>query len=275
MAIVEKEGYQFGAIDRTGKLVIPFSVGRLYDFNDGLAIKNNNFEYVNSDYDPTGLWGFVDKTGQMVIPQEWSWAEPFYEDLACVKSKEGKYGFIDKSGKLSIDCTYESVQNFHEGFAAFSIPTQKDNLFEMSFIDKTGYQATRKHYNIVRDFKEGLAAVAQIENYGADDEVYKFGFVDKNFNLVIPIQNDLTSAGGSFYKYFSFSDGLCPTSKGFIDKKGKLVISFAPYSAMKIEPFENGRTLVTLYDSKTDTYRNKLMDKSGKILWQSVPNISR
>lgn len=274
LAIVEKEGYQFGAIDRTGKLVIPFSVGRLYDFKDGLAIKNNNSEYVDDYSENTGLWGFVDKTGKMVIPQEWSWAEPFSEDLAAVKNKEGKYGFIDKLGKLSIDCNYQSVQKFSEGFAAITIPTSKDSSFVMSFIDKTGYQATRKQYNIVRDFKEGLAAVAKTDDLGGDNEVYQFGFVDKNFNLVIPIQNDKTTAGGYYQKYFSFSEGLCPTSKGFIDKKGKLVISFSPYSAMEIEPFENGLSLVTLYDSKTDTYRNKLMDKTGKILWQSEPNIS-
>jgi hypothetical protein len=274
LAIVEKEGYQFGAIDKTGKLVIPFSVGRLYDFNNGLAIKNNNSEYVNEDYDPTGLWGFMDKTGNMVIPQEWFWAEPFYEDLAAVKGKNGKYGFIDKTGKLVIDCNFIHVKNFSEGFAAISIPSNKDNLFEMTFIDKTGYQATRKQFSLVQDFKEGLASVAKIENYNQDNEVYKFGFVDKNFNVVIPMQHDRFFSNLS-YQHFSFSEGLCPTSKGFINKKGKLVISFAPYSAMNIDSFQNGRALVKLYDSKTDTYRSKLIDKSGKILWQSVPNINR
>lgn len=274
LAIVEKEGYQFGAIDRTGKLVIPFSVGRLYDFNDGLAIKNNNSEYVDEYNEPTGLWGFMDKTGKLVIPQEWSWAEPFHEGLAAVKNKEGKYGFIDKTGKLTIDCDFIHVKNFSDGFAAVSISTDKDNLFEMTFIDKMGYQITEKSYNIVQDFKEGLACVAIIENYNEDNEVYKFGFIDTNFNLVIPIEHERNFSDFT-YQDFSFSEGLCPTSKGFINKKGELVISFEPYSAMNIKPFENGLAVVSLYDLKTNTYRNKLINKSGKVLWQSVPNRNR
>ncbi len=272
LAIVEKEGYQFGAIDQAGKLVIPFSVGRLYDFNDGLAIKNNNSEFVDEYSDNTGLWGFIDKTGKMVISQEWSWAEPFFEDLAAVKNKDGKYGFIDKSGKLVIGCTYQEVQNFSEGFAVVSLPANKDGFFDKTFIDKTGYQATQKHFNEALDFKEGMAAVAKIEDFGGDNEMYSFGFVDKNFNLVIPFQNNKTTAGAYYKRYFTFYEGLCPTPKGFINKKGKLVISFGPNSASEIQPFENGRTIVKLYDKKTNTYRSKLIDKTGKILWQSVPN---
>jgi hypothetical protein len=273
LAIVEKEGYQFGAIDQTGKLVIPFSVGRLYDFKDGLAIKNNNTEYVDDYADYTGLWGFMDKTGKMVIPQEWSWAEPFSEDLAVVKNKAGNYGYIDKTGKLTIDCKYHFAKNFAEGFAVVTVSGDSNNsgVYGMTFIDKTGYQATRKQFDEVRDFKEGLAAVFKIIEIEEGDNYSKFGFVDKNFNLIIPMQK-LPSING---EYFSFSEGLCSTPAGFLNKKGKLVISFAPYSALKIEPFQNGRALVTLYDSKTDTHRYKLMDKKGKILWQSVPNVNR
>jgi hypothetical protein len=273
LAIVEKEGYEFGAIDRTGKLVIPFSVGRLYDFKDGLAIKNNNTEYVDDYADYTGLWGFMDKTGKMVIPQEWSWAEPFSEDLAVVKNKAGNYGYIDKTGKLTIDCKYHFAKSFVDNFAVVTVSGDSNNsgVFGMTFIDKTGYQATRKQFDEVRDFKEGLAAVFKIIEIEEGDNYSNFGFVDKNFNLVIPMQK-LPSING---EYFSFSEGLCSTPAGFLNKKGKLVISFAPYSAMNIESFQNGRALVKLYDSKTDTYRSKLMDKSGKILWQSAPNISR
>jgi hypothetical protein len=272
LAIVEKEGYQFGAIDRTGKLVIPFSVGRLYDFNNGLAIKNNNTEYVDDYSENTGLWGFMDKTGKLVIPQEWSWAEPFYEDLAAVKNKEGKYGFINKEGKLIIECAFKYVQNFSDGFAKIFLPSKIEGFSDISFIDKTGKRVTKKQYSEAQNFKEGLAAVAEINDPENDFEMLKFGFIDTNFNLVIPIQNKRTTAYGTFLKYFSFSDGLCPTSKGFINKNGKLVISFAPFTAMNIEPFENGVAVVALYDSKTKTYRNKLIDKSGKVLWQSVPN---
>jgi hypothetical protein len=274
LAIVEKEGYQFGAIDRNGKLVIDFSVGRLYDFNDGLAIKNNNIEFVD-DYDGnTGLWGCVDKTGQMVIEQQWSWIEPFSEDLAVVKNKEGNFGYIDKTGKLTIACTYHFAESFTDGFAVVTVPGDSKNsgVFGMTYIDKTGYQATRKQFDEVRNFKDGLAAVFKIFEVEEGDNTSKFGFLDKNFNLVIPMQN-LAEHNNNYNKdFFTFSEGLCLTSTGFIDTKGKQVISFAPNLAVGKASFENGRVVVALYDPKTETYRNTLMDKTGKILWQSLPN---
>ena len=274
LAIVEKEGYQFGAIDRNGKLVIPFSVGRLYDFNDGLAIKNNNTEFVDDYEGNTGLWGCVDKTGQMVIEQQWSWIEPFSEDLAVVKNKEGNFGYIDKTGKLTIECTYHFAESFSEGFAVVTVPGDSKNsgVFGMTFIDKTGYQATRKQFDEARNFKGGLAAVFKIFEVEEGDNTSKFGFLDKNFNLVIPMQ-DLAEHNNNYNKdFFTFSEGLCLTSTGFLDKKGKQVISFAPNLAVGTASFENSRVVVALYGPKTDTYRNKLMDKTGKVLWQSVPN---
>ena len=274
LAIVEKEGYQFGAIDRTGKLVIPFSVGRLYDFNDGLAIKNNNTEFVDDYEGNTGLWGFVDKTGQMVIEQQWSWIEPFSESLAVVKNKEGNFGYIDKTGKLTIDCTYHFAESFADGFAVVTVPGDSKNsgVFGMTFIDKTGYQATRKQFDEARNFKDGFAAVFKIFEVEEGDNTSKFGFLDKNFNLVIPMQ-DLAEHNNNYNKdFFTFSEGLCLTSTGFIDTKGKQVISFAPNLAVGTASFENGQAVVALYSPKTDTYRNKLMDKTGKVLWQSVPN---
>ncbi len=271
LAIVHKEGNQFGAIDRTGKLVIPFSVGKLSDFKDGLAVKNNYTAFVDKNSEQTGLFGFMDKTGKMIIPQEWSWAEPFSDGLAAVKNKEGKYGFIDKSGKIAIDCSFLAVNDFSEGIATVYLEPKKDGFSEMTFIDKTGYQATRKKYAIAQNFKNGLAAVAKIDNSENEDKATEFGFVDKNFNLVIPFQMDIT-ASAAFKKYFWFSDGLCPTSKGFINKKGKLVIPFTPFTIVKIAPFENNRAKVFLYNPKTYKYYYRLIDKMGKKIWQSVPN---
>ena len=44
-------------------------------------------------------YGFIDKSGKMVIEPQFDNAEPFSEGLAQVE-KDGKLGFIDKSGKV-------------------------------------------------------------------------------------------------------------------------------------------------------------------------------
>lgn len=272
MAIVEKPGYQFGAIDKTGKLVVPFSVGKLNNFKNGLAIKGNKKEYVDDYAEDTGLWGFMDKSGNFVVKQEWSWLSNFSEGLAAVKNKQKKWGFIDRSGKLIIPCIYESVSSFSEGFSAVTLPANKDKEM-MTFIDKTGKRATSLEFDVVRDFVDGMAAVVKITKQGEEDELYQFGFIDKNFKLVIPIEHRKASSIGYFLQYFSFSEGLCPTSKGYINKAGKLVISFPEFELVEYEPFNKGTALITVYFAEST--RDYLIDKTGKILWKSGPHSLR
>jgi hypothetical protein len=46
--------------------------------------------------------GFIDKTGKLVIPCEYTCAEGFCEGIVSVM-KGGKIGFIDKEGKSTFD----------------------------------------------------------------------------------------------------------------------------------------------------------------------------
>ncbi len=266
MAIVEKPGYLFGAIDKTGKLVVPFTVGKLNDFINGLAIKGNNKEYVDSYAEETGLWGFMDKTGKMVVNQEWSWVNNFSEGLAPVQNKQKKWGFINAAGKLVIPCTYESAGAFSEGFSAVTISLGKDKEM-MTFIDKTGKRATSQEFDVARDFVDGMAAVVKITKSGEEDEDYRFGFIDKNFKLVVPIEHHKANSIGYYLQYFSFKEGLCPTEKGYINKAGKLVISFPDLKNVSYEPFSNGTALITVYFEESS--KDYLIDKTGKILWKS------
>ena len=46
----------------------------------------------------------TDASAQMT---EWKSVESFHEGLACVKDANGKWGYIDKTGKLVIPCKWE------------------------------------------------------------------------------------------------------------------------------------------------------------------------
>ena len=43
-------------------------------------------------------YGFIDKSGKVVIEPQFDYAEPFSEGLACLE-KDGKLGYLDKNGK--------------------------------------------------------------------------------------------------------------------------------------------------------------------------------
>jgi hypothetical protein len=58
----------------------------VYGFYEGLAKVKLN-----------GKYGYVDKTGNEVVPPKYQWVEPFHEGLAQVKLNS-KWGLVDKKG---------------------------------------------------------------------------------------------------------------------------------------------------------------------------------
>ncbi len=93
-------------------------------------------------------WGYIDRTGKIVIKPQFDYANYFYEGLAVVLNDKqelldgslvvGKYGYIDKKGKVVIKPQFEEVENFVDGLAAVYGETRYSDLgHEYSIL--TGY----------------------------------------------------------------------------------------------------------------------------------------
>lgn len=111
----DKDNECWGFMDKTGNFVISLDQGVHGDtFREGLALISKSGYPI----------GYIDKTGKQVITLEegaYKQAEPFYEGLARVR-KDKSYGFIDTTGKLVIPCEYTSCyENFSEGL----VPAKK------------------------------------------------------------------------------------------------------------------------------------------------------
>ena len=65
-------------------------------------------------------WGYIDKSGKVVIEPQFDSADDFSEGLAKVK-KDGKRGYIDKIGKVVIEPQFDEVWDFSEGLATVAI----------------------------------------------------------------------------------------------------------------------------------------------------------
>jgi hypothetical protein len=61
-------------------------------------------------------WGFIDKTGKVIVTPKYDDAMSFSEGLARVLLN-GKVGLIDKTGKEIVPPKYDEVRDFHEGLA--------------------------------------------------------------------------------------------------------------------------------------------------------------
>ena len=182
-----------------------------------------------------GKYGYIDKTGNIVVPFKYDRAWNFSEGLARVM-KDGKRGFIDKTGKEIVPCIYDSASGFYEGLAQ----VMKDG--KRFFIDKTGREVISCEYDSAGIFIEGFV---RVEKEG------KWGYIDKTGREVIPsIYEDVG---------WSFSEGLSWVKKdgkyGYVDTTGKEITSFI-YD--RVEPFIEGLAVV----EKDGKYG--YIDKTGK-----------
>src|SRR6266446_6978267 len=199
-----------------------------------------------------GKFGFIDRTGKVVIPIQFDSANNFHEGLALV-TMSGKKAFIDMTGKTVFNAAYDIVNDFSEGLAAVNIGQKRipnigliSNPGKWGYLDRTGKLVIPLKFTHAEDFSEGLAAVTDGD---------RGGFIDHSGNMIFEAPLDVTlgfheGVAGvllrgtiTFFdrigkrlpiaadygpKSSSFSEGLVPISAkgkwGFVDQTGKLVI---------------------------------------------------
>ena len=138
-------------------------------------------------------WGYIDKTGRLIIPFKFDAADDFSEGLAAVEIKE-KTGYIDKTGKFVIPPRFLSGFPFSSGMALVVIRRfEKDKLHmnQLGYIDRSGKLVIQRQEALDSKslhvtyqelfFSEGLVRVEQND---------KVGFIDKAGRQVIPPRYD-------------------------------------------------------------------------------------
>ncbi|MEO0968917.1 MAG: WG repeat-containing protein [Cyanobacteria bacterium J06639_18] len=292
----------YGYIDRNGQEVIKAQYKYAFSFSEGLAsvsgVKDNEpprkifintrgetaFE-LPSDVDKyndsfkEGLlpvrinnrWGYIDKTGKMVIEPKYDEAWSFSQGLARVGIKTGKteftgwiaepvveiiaHGYIDKTGKFIIEPEYREAYHFSsEGLA---LVNKNGSWNDLQVIDKNNKVITKvsicgeKNY---KGYSEGLLA-ARI-----DTGTFRrsCGFIDVKGETVIKPKFD---------EVLAFNEGLAGVKVGdkwgFIDKKGTIVIE-PQYDT--VDFFENGLALV----EKKPLVPKAYINREGKYVWKNI-----
>ncbi|MBK9153453.1 MAG: WG repeat-containing protein [Chloracidobacterium sp.] len=103
---------------------------------------------------------FIDRNQKVAIDAgSFHSARSFADGLAAVMTEDGLWGFIDRSGRLVIEPIFAEARDFSEGKAAVKLPGRLP-IFESSkwmFIDKTGQVQFETDFDIVYDFSESYA----------------------------------------------------------------------------------------------------------------------
>ena len=173
-----------------------------------------------------GKWGYINRSGEVVIKAQFDSAEPFAEGLAFVRypprkkpSKPGELvegmGYIDQTGKVVIELDgplHLNGESFSEGLTKYwTWDAGKGNLY--GYIDTSGKIQIKARFTDAWSFVDGLAAVCI--------EWQKCGFINKAGDFVIEPKYRVTMA---------FSEGLALAGLeeylkiGFVNKSGEMVI---------------------------------------------------
>lgn len=103
-------------IDKEPLIAVEKKEYTLSVFVFALEYYEDNLPHFWDDWFYKPQYGFVDKTGKIVIDFQFEDAKDFSDGLAVVKVN-GKYGYIDKSGKMVIEPQFDYANSFKNGFA--------------------------------------------------------------------------------------------------------------------------------------------------------------
>jgi len=197
-------------INEKGETVFTLEAKYVYNFQSDMA-KVKKYTLIGNRL-KIG-YGYIDKTGKVVIECNLKDAKDFDADVTWVKFKnQDYYSLIDKKGNIIPTKNYKKVGSFYS--------TQKDicAVYEndkMGFIDATGKEIIPCKYIGSSYFSEGLACVCDYNSVKGE-----YGFIDKKGKEIIPLK--FIQSGTS-----SFHNGLARAQiygkTVLIDKKGKIV----------------------------------------------------
>ncbi|MFB8793797.1 MAG: WG repeat-containing protein [Microcoleus sp.] len=256
---------KYGLIDKTGKYRLKPSFDYIQDpdsqgisalvaeFKEGLMRvgvvdescpkKNDTSDYVKKKF------GFIDRTGKIVIPLKFESVGDFYNGRAVAlfrtgttaktcDAKGGKYGYIDRTGEVVIPPQFDEASDFSEGLAAVTIGKKS------GYIDVSGKFVINEP-----KFSEGLAIVRSRDNG-------LYGYINKTGKFVIPPRFSFTLGFNNGWAIVEING-----KRGMIDKTGKYIIEPKFDS---VTTFSEGLAIVGVHENGEQKYG--YVDQTGKIV---------
>lgn len=183
-----------------------------------------------------GKWGYINKKGEMVIPPKFEDAGDFFSDRAFVQEEEnGLYGYINRKGKYVIAPQFRKAKPFSNGLAIVEIDWQ-----EPKCIDRTG----KVMFDAISYDNDFISL--DIENFSSNLASFRYyrdkiGYIDRegkvvikpNFRRITPFYGDIAFASKEYLW-------------GIINKKGQFIVP---------EKFYEVKTKITnTYSAGADYY---------------------
>lgn len=209
--------------------------------------------------EPVYKYGYVDKTGEMVIDYQFDDGWDFSQNGMAVVEKDGKWGYIDESGKNVIPFQFEQAYNFTENGVA-KVVTEGG---EEGYINTNGEVIITVGQDIVYA-SPFMGDLAIIEEY---DEDFSYGLINSEGNEVLPCEYSSIYSSGQ-ENLMIVQEGGADEEKtyGCVNEKGKMVVP-VQYDYI-FGAGDNGwiavGTKTGSLDSETEIYSVSYLNEAGE-----------
>jgi hypothetical protein len=225
--------HSYGYIDPQGTWIVEPS-----DQGDPLELTDaRDFSQGRAAVRVQGLWGYIDSSGDPVVPPTYPEAGPFERGLAAVRSG-ARWGYIDESGELVIAAAFGKAGGFGEGIALVQGA-------KAAFIKPNGRRHTDSTYEAANPYSEGLAAVRVDGNWG---------FIDTQGVLAISPAFSLVGAAGFREGRAAVAtmerDGLIPRPTWFFVDRNGVRIDSRPVLQIRDLGYSEGKIAVRVQRAK-------------------------
>lgn len=281
--IIEKRNEKVvGAVNHHGDTVIPFVYNLLYAYND---------HYLEAERQD--LYGVLSATGQEIVPckYEMIWGSDMGY-FAVLQA--GKWGVVDSTNNVVVPFLYEASYLWFypkSDIIQLLIPGKNDDdMNSQVLLNRKGEVLVSSfHECILSESGDRIAILTRDQDWNATCEIYdrqgrkvdafermeyeeelmpyismipvkrngKWGFVNRDFELIVPCQYETPIFGGDGYGNVNTGDGQTT----LIDEQGQLIIS-GPYAYIS-SPMVNGWFMVGGYSPDSWNGLSGFIDRYG------------
>ncbi len=281
LAMVDTGDGQCGLINKKGIVVkkFDFAYHNSYKFQDGLAVVCKDYNYFLVDIQgrkildidncrdnnySEGLiaamdkdkWGYLDRSGKLIIAYQFDDASEFKGGMAVVgmgSYDERLYGIIDKSGKYLLVPKYKRIKPLQDGF------------FITMNHDRTCYGLLNKSLDILCEpvnrqidiCPDGFARVVS--------ENGEIRYLDQNGQdvLKLPYADTGIFSEGLASFHAQNDDGF--DTFGYLDQSGKVIFQKTLYNIEYLSNMSDGMVLALIQD-KSGRSRYGYLDRTGQLV---------
>lgn len=183
VAVVSKNG-KYGFINAKNELVIDYMDYFPTSFHEGMAKVVKNGSHTQILLDGNYECGYIDKTGRLMIPIEYSSGNDFHNGVACVK-KGNFYGVINRHNTVIVPFTYDRAEYFSNS-DYIALEKNKTQIY----VDSQGKPTPNPYYSNLQTMEDKF--------YLYSHKLKKAGLLDKDGKLFFPLLcDDIRYYGGT------------------------------------------------------------------------------